>query len=146
LITGLFLTFAVTVRAADAKSDVERIQGTWGVVYVESDGNPAPEELRTLRFVFDGEKLWMDNTAAGGQSQKTELTFKLDQTKKPNALDYSPLDGPGKGQVAACIYELNGDTLKLVVRTGKKDIEKRPTEFKTAPGSYSALFELKRLK
>jgi len=143
LLAALSLTFTDAVQADDAKSDTEIIQGTWKIVKAEKDGNPIPEEVikQVLRIVFDGEKFRSDET---GAHNALEATFKLDQNKKPKALDLTFLNAPLKGEKVACIYELKGDDLKLVLPIREKT--DRPTEFKTAPGSDLALYVLKRVK
>jgi len=142
LLATLSLTFADAVQAEDTKSDTEGIQGTWKIVEAEKDGNPVPEKKSMqVQFVFDGEKFRVDET---GVHDPLEASFKLDQTKKPNALDLTFLNPPLKGKKVACIYELKGDDLKMVLPNPEK--KDRPTEFKTAPGSHLALYVLKRVK
>ena len=66
------------------------------------------------------------------------MTFTLDSTKKPKAIDVDMDGTPGVG-----IYSLEGDTLKICHSEGK---DARPTEFATKEGTKNSLLVLKRAK
>ena len=42
------------------------------------------------------------------------MTFKIDPSKKPKAIDFTAADGSAKGKPSKGIYELDGDTLNLL--------------------------------
>jgi uncharacterized protein (TIGR03067 family) len=123
------------------KKDLEALQGTWTAVIVERNGQKAPQEvLKNFKVVIEGDKMIINP-----DSDNRTSTFKLDPSKKPKAMDNTPEQGPKKGVGLPTIYELEGDTLKICFdNEGVSD--KRPTEFKTTPGSGLALFVLKREK
>jgi len=70
-------------------------------------------------------------------------TQKLDPSKSPKTIDMTLTEGPNKGAVMLGIYEIDGDTLKACFDPQGK---KRPTEFKSAPGSAHFLNIHKRIK
>ena len=124
-----------------AKKDLEALQGTWTAAVVERDGQKAPEEVvKNFKVVFTCDKMIINPDNDNRSSR-----FKLDSSKNPKAMDNTPEQGPKKGVSLPAIYELDGDTLKVCFdNAGVSD--KRPTEFKTTPGSGLALFVLKREK
>ena len=70
-------------------------------------------------------------------------TQKLDPSKSPKTIDVTMTEGPSKGTVMLGIYEIDGDTLKVCFDPHGK---KRPTEFKSAPGSQTFVNVHKRVK
>lgn len=70
-------------------------------------------------------------------------TQKLDPSKSPKTIDMTLTEGPNKGAVMLGIYEIDGDTLKACFDPQGK---KRPTEFKSAPGSAHFLNIHKRIR
>src|SRR5262249_35041385 len=109
----------VIVGAGDPRAEAEKFQGTWAVV--AADGLHAPEEaLQRLKVVIRGETLRI----LAGDREREKATFQLDPSQRPKAID---LTKDPKGPLARGIYELDGDTLKLVWRSGGP----RPTAFPT---------------
>src|SRR5262249_56360958 len=70
-------------------------------------------------------------------------TQKIDPSKAPKTIDVTMTEGPKKGKVMLGIYEIDGDTLKAYFDPQGK---KRPTEFKSAPGSANVVNVHKRVK
>src|SRR5437016_4035620 len=106
LVCGLALSAAAT--ADDKKSDQDKLQGKWKFESGSRGGKPFPDDIvKTAVFVFDGKTMKMTRTV-DGQEQSREMTFKLDPSKKPKAIDVDMDGKPGKG-----IYSLDGDTLKI---------------------------------
>ena len=135
LVIGFGLLVAAA-RAEDkpAKTDKEKIQGTWALVSGERDGKPIPEERRkNSKVVFAGDKLTIHN-----KDNEAEGTFKLNPDKKPKQIDVDL-----GGQQAKGIYQLDGDTLKLA---NAKPGEERPKEFPKKEGSGLTVATLKRQK
>ena len=145
----LFVVFAALLSMAspsrwgeDAKKGSEGLHGTWEVVEFTADGKPAPEEFRKeIKITFNGEKMLISGPGGIG---KREYSFKLDHSKKPKAIDVTPLDGPFKDKTVPAIYELKGDELKFCMPN--EETKDRPTEFKAAEGSKLGLFVSKRSK
>ncbi len=131
------LTLAANV-GAEEKSDQKNIQGKWKIESALHGGKAMPEEAKNSAIlVIDGSKMKMTMTA-NGKEQVIEMTFKLDSTKKPRAIDVDINGMPGLG-----IYSLEGDTLKIC--HGESG-DPRPTEFASTEGNKLALVVLKRVK
>jgi uncharacterized protein (TIGR03067 family) len=136
----LLLAFTASSFAADAKEDaakaeLEKFQGTWQLVSVETEGKaPSEDVIKTIRVVIAGSK---HTVHVGDQVAAKEIPFALDPTKKPKEVTDTLPDGKEiKG-----IYELDGDTLKSCVAPVGMD---RPTEFKGKNGNTLRVF--KRVK
>jgi len=126
--------------AADAKDDaikaeLDKLQGTWQLVSVETDGKaPAEDLIKKIRVVITGSK---HTVHVGDQSPAKDIPFTIDPSKTPKeATDTLP-----DGSTIKSIYELDGDTLKSCVAPPGKD---RPTEFKGTGGNTVRVF--KRVK
>ncbi len=120
-----------------AKKDLEKMQGTWKFISVEQDGKPAPKGDEPQTITFQGDKF----AVKVGDKVVQAGTQKLDPGKKPKTVDATVTEGEGKGTTMLGIYELNGDTIKACFDMQGK---KRPTEFKTSPGSGHFLAVIKR--
>jgi uncharacterized protein (TIGR03067 family) len=111
--------------------DQEKIQGGWVLVSGERNGKPLPAEVtRHIKLIFAGSKLTTQN-----KERKSDSPFKLDPNKAPKEIDLEMEGNIGKG-----IYELKGDTLKIL--HGEVG-DARPKEF-AKPGSNLTLLVLKR--
>jgi uncharacterized protein (TIGR03067 family) len=117
------------------KDDQKALQGAWVVVAAELDGKEFKEALKAVMTLKD-DKL----TVKLANGQTTEGTFKFDASAKPKTIDLIPNDD--KKPKALCIYQLDGDKLKLCM-IDKPGVD-RPTEFKSGPNTY--LLEFKREK
>ena len=91
--------------------------------------------MRKLRLVFRGDKL----SVKFGEKSK-DGNFKIDPGKKPKQIDITLMDKTAEG-----IYRFKGDNLELCISEPDGG-EARPTEFKSAEGSRTILFLLKREK
>ena|SRR5438309_8995474 len=131
----LGLTFSWAAWSADAKDD--GIQGTWRPSEAELGGQKYPDEFRkTIKLVVKDDKY----TVTVGQAVD-EGTIKLMPSAKPKAMDITGTEGPNKGKTFPAIYERNGDTLRICYDLSGK---KRPTEFKSEPGTQLFLVTYKR--
>ncbi|HYV38585.1 MAG TPA: sigma-70 family RNA polymerase sigma factor, partial [Gemmataceae bacterium] len=125
------------------KKDLQALQGTWLAVIVERNGEKAPEDaLKNVKVVIKEDKI-VFNLDSDNRNPPFKTTFKIDPSKKPKAMDISPEEGPQEGVSVPAIYELDGDALKICLDDRKGTSDKRPTEFKTTPGSRLLLFVLK---
>ena len=121
---------------ADAlKKEWEKLQGTWQLVSVETDGKAPTEELiKTIRVVISGQK---HTVHVGDQTAAKDIPFAIDPSKSPKeATDTLP-----DGSTIKSIYELDGDTLKSCVASPGKN---RPTKFEGKGGNTVRVF--KRVK
>ena len=132
------LAAAVTAGAGD---DAKKMDGTWLATIVESDGKPATEAEKGLKFkvVVEAGKYKtyvQDQYVAAG-------TLKLDASKKPRTIDATYTDGEFKGVVQRGVYELDGDTMTInFAKPGKE----RPEGMKTKEGTEQVLLRYTREK
>jgi uncharacterized protein (TIGR03067 family) len=128
------LLTAVRAEEKAADGDQQKLQGTWEMVSGQRGGKPIPDDvLKKTTIVIAGNKM----TLKRGE-QATEMTFKLDPTKKPKAIDVDMEGKEGKG-----IYMLDGDTLKIA--HGELG-DPRPKDFSSPEGSNWTVVVLKRKK
>jgi uncharacterized protein (TIGR03067 family) len=130
--------------AVDDKSDLEKevrkFKGTWTFESSEAGGKELPTgELKRLLLTFEGDK----HTVKNGDEVIQVGTQKLDPSKSPKTIDVTMTEGPSTGTVMLGIYEIDEDTLKVCFDPQGK---KRPTEFKSAPGSENFVNIHKRAK
>jgi uncharacterized protein (TIGR03067 family) len=123
LAAGLVLT-AVNAQDDAAKKDLESLQGVWQFVSLEVEGKGPPDDPgKPIKLTIKGNK----GSHPGRDGKIEEAIIRLDPSRKPKAIDMSPLSGPDKGKAALGIYFMDGDMLKICAATIGKD---RPTEFK----------------
>jgi uncharacterized protein (TIGR03067 family) len=91
-----------------AEAELKRLEGTWEIASDMIDGTTQPQPRGGTRVVIRGATYAKE--ALGTTFEKG--TLKVDPEKKPAALDLSPTDGPEKGRIFLCAYELNGDELR----------------------------------
>jgi uncharacterized protein (TIGR03067 family) len=138
---GAAALIAADDRKEDAvKADKEKLQGTWQLVSSIGNGEKTPEDIAMRKRV-----IIKDDTITEKEGEKTinEVTFKLDATKKPRAIDATPPGESGKDKTFLGIYSLEGDTLKFCFTLPGQE---RPSDFTSDPGSGWTLNVLKREK
>jgi len=123
-----------------AQKDLARLQGTWSLVAMESEGRSLdPGEFEGWCCVYEGDRL----TLKAGDEVRRRGIVTLDPTRSSKAINTWDLDGPFEDQTVPGIYELDGDDLKLCfARPGQK----RPTGFTTKSGTGFLLVVYKRQK
>jgi uncharacterized protein (TIGR03067 family) len=122
----------------EARSDQDKIQGTWVCESVSSNGEFLPAEARkAIQFTFKGDKVTVH---IGDKDTKRESTFKLDPSKKPREITMRMKDSEKelKG-----IYAFDGESLKICAGALG---DERPTGFVAKKGNNLLLVELKRAK
>jgi uncharacterized protein (TIGR03067 family) len=117
-----------------------RLEGTWRVVALESQGKPVPEARVKgvdLRWTFAGDTL---RTTRKGQPPRSGR-FQADPSQKPPRLDLFTDQGPS----AKAIYEFSGETLRVCTVVGDNPEGLYPTEFASrAAGPRIDLLTLRR--
>ena len=125
---------------ADLDKEVAKFQGTWTFESCETGGKKIPiDELKGVILTFEGNK----HTVKKGDDVIQVGTQKLDPSKSPKTIDVTMTEGPSNGMVMLGIYEFDGDVLKVCFDPQGK---KRPTEFKSPPGSENFVNVHKRIK
>jgi RNA polymerase sigma factor (sigma-70 family) len=116
------------------KKELEKLQGTWigiGGEFRSKEGSEEESRKAGHKLVISGDKFtW--GTALHEDGNEVGLmkgTIAIDPTKRPKIMDMS-FDRDGKPAIGKCIYELDGDTLKLCYGEPV-----RPTKFKTTTDS-----------
>jgi uncharacterized protein (TIGR03067 family) len=116
------LVLAVRGFGGGPGDDRAKLQGAWKVTELDENGKPKPSAAgKNLLMVFEGDVFRMK-----GAGEEYDGTFKLDTTKTPRRIDTVVTGVKGKGKRTQGIYELKGDTLKIVWTEGKAP---RPTSF-----------------
>ena len=140
LVVGVVFLVAAGDAQDEVKKELARFEGTWKWVSIEMEKMKlSADALEHLRLKLMGDKFTVteeNNASFGG-------TFKVDPSKKPKTIDVTFTDGPAKDKTALGIYELEGDTYKVITDPAGKS---RPTEFAVKPGSGHVLQVLKREK
>jgi len=137
--SALAVLILVAAESPDpSKKDQEQMQGDWAADSMVRDGQAFPDEdaqayFRTMKG--DTYTVFRFSKAAG------KGTFKLDATKNPKAIDFTP-DG-GKTPPLAGIYSLEGDKLTLCAALPGKP---RPTKFASEENSGWTLSTWRREK
>jgi RNA polymerase sigma factor (sigma-70 family) len=138
-----------TATADDAKSDMEKLQGTWVAVSLERQGEQVPEQTlkdAKVRLVIADNKITataVDENVVG-KIIRMEAVITLDPTKRPKTVDVTNTRlfvGDQKELRAKDdqgIYELAGDTLTVCYGL------ERPTDFKTKPNSQHKSYVFQR--
>jgi uncharacterized protein (TIGR03067 family) len=132
VLLGMALASGGLAAGGDAQAERKKFEGTWTVESVREVGKDVREEFKDTTFTFAGDKITIRK---GGEGE--EGTFRIDPGKTPRQIDVI-----FEGKTVDGIYAFEGGKLKLC--TAKKG--ERPTEFKSAAGSKTALFVLKRVK
>jgi len=128
--------FAPKEPSPEPEPDAGKLQGTWDLTAVTLGGKNAPViggRKLTVRFTRTG--CVMD---AAGQ-QKQDLTFKVNDAKKPAWIDLTRGNETVKG-----IYEVKGDTLRMCYGVAGPKAA-RPTGFDAMKGEM-AVMTFKRAK
>jgi RNA polymerase sigma factor (sigma-70 family) len=121
-----------------AKQDKDAILGTWKVVKVEVDGKDGSDTEKGTEFKGAMLTFTAGKIVAKAGEKSVELTYKLDPSAKPRAID---LDSGG-GKSWRSVYSLDGNTLKIC--SPHQPGGDRPAEVGTKEGSRSFLLVLKR--
>jgi RNA polymerase sigma factor (sigma-70 family) len=125
-------------------SDRDKLQGTWRIVEVIVDGQPARRQNPTeeANMVVQGDQMSLVALPEGKKVK--EFRFKIDPAKMPKAIDLSVPTDQAKGKTGHGIYELEGDRWKLCFPQDDNAAKERPTSFKSEAGSRLVLMTLKR--
>jgi len=139
----LVVAAAVLLLGADDKEDAiiktrTKLLGIWNVAAYEAMGARDPELSQQLKVLITEKDFIVqqkDNEAKSG--------YRIDPTQKPMHINLVPASGPNMDKNLPGIFELDGDTLKVIWNDKGKG---RPKEFKTAMDSGNVMLILKRQK
>jgi uncharacterized protein (TIGR03067 family) len=136
----VLLTAAFWGGGEPALTDLEKLQGTWVLVAMETEGHDVPaEDFKDWTAVYERNHVAL---RVGDRIRRRGI-ITLDSSRKPKAINTWDQDGPYEDQTVPGIYELDGDTLKLCfARPGQE----RPKEFTTKSGTAFLFCVYKRQK
>ncbi|MEI8020456.1 MAG: TIGR03067 domain-containing protein [Schlesneria sp.] len=121
------------------KRDLRRIEGTWTVVALETNGNKAgDDDARKLKVVIGADGSWSLNVDGREVAQGTSS---IDPTKTPKIIDFKTVVGEDAGKQSLGIYEVGETSMKFCVATSGKE---RPGDFASLPGSDVLFLTLER--
>ncbi len=126
----VLLTTVVLLGGGDpAQTDLDKLQGTWAMVAMETEGHDvAAEDFKNYSAVYEQNRV----TLRDGDRVRRRGIITLDPGRKPKAINTWDQDGPYEDQTVPGIYEIEGDTLKLCfARPGQE----RPKEITTKSGT-----------
>jgi len=115
-------------KSAAATGTATELEGEWQMLSAVMNGQPLEE-----KFAAFGKRITRGNetTVFTGPQMLMKVTFTLDRSKSPNAIDYVNVQGLNAGKTQLGIFELNGPVLKLCFAAPGNP---RPRDFSSAPG------------
>ena len=143
-----YLAFALSQTACapekdSYKTEMAKLQGTWRLVYQQSNGKKLPDEKTAEMFhgkmTFAGDRIRYTVDLPGFDF---EITYMLHPDQQPKAIDLEvkgTSDKEGIGQKFSGIYIIEGDSLTICYSTTA-----RPQGFSAGEGSPNTLIALKR--
>ena len=104
------------------------LEGEWQMLTAVMNGQPLEK-----KFAAFGKRITKGNetTVYTGPQMLMKVTFTLDRSKSPKAVDYVVVQGMNAGKAQLGIFELNGAELKLCFGGPGQP---RPEDFSSAPG------------
>ncbi len=144
MVLGILVVLAapLSLAAGESDKDLEKMQGTWTVVAMESKGRKVPsDDLKKSELRLSIQ----DDNFAYQASKKIlrEGTIRIDPEQKPKTLDSSETGPGGQAQATVGIYEIDGDTLRVCFAPAG---EQRPKKFTTGPKSPASIVVYQRVK
>lgn len=136
----LLVSIAVVMTACDGNKggDAKNIEGTWAIADAQLGGVTLPAQVaNAITLKLDGGKYEVKAESLD------KGTYTMDAAAQPKSLDIYGGEGPNAGKHYPCIYELQGDVLKVCYQLGDGP---RPTEFKSPAGSKIFLVTYHRKK
>jgi len=90
-------------------ADLARFQGVWDLVSQVVNGEVSSQS-KTQTWVLVVER---DVYNPGSRETSIEYTIRIDPTRQPKAIDFTPSEGPLRGRTLRGIYRLEGSTLTI---------------------------------
>jgi uncharacterized protein (TIGR03067 family) len=123
-----FLALAASAFA-DAKADLDALQGNWTVTSMNMDGKAAPAEaVQGLVFTVSGDQYKLTDKGTDVETG----TVKLGEVDGLKTLDYAIGSGSEKGKNQLGIYKLEGET--LAIANSPPGQESRPAKIEAGAG------------
>jgi uncharacterized protein (TIGR03067 family) len=116
----LCLVLAGGTALSGDKKEQKKLEGAWTLVELIGGKEKKDEKMKA---VFKGDKLTMMH-----DGQVTEAKYTVDPGKKPATMDVR-IDKDGEKETFLCIYQVDGDMLKICHFEGDKSTKERPEKF-----------------
>ena len=126
--------FVVVVGAGQQKPAGTELDGAWTLQSMERNGNPMPQ-IPQASITFKGDQALMKGFQQTPTGDEVAYTYAVDTKATPKALTMKR-----ESTVISSVYELNGDTLRLIL--GRPGAE-RPAKVSS---ENNVLLTLKRTK
>jgi uncharacterized protein (TIGR03067 family) len=127
--------------AGGEADDLTRLQGTWQLIWAETDGVKAPEgRVEPVRVTITGDK---HTVRFNDRVVAHDVSFAIDPSKSPKEVTDTVNDGPDTGKPIRGIYKLAGDTLVSCVAPAGKE---RPAAFAARAGTGATLRVFRRVR
>jgi uncharacterized protein (TIGR03067 family) len=120
----------LVVKSVAARTDLEKLRGTWYTVSVNYQGVTTGLDKRDT-ITYDGTKYKQSRAGRVFDEGTIEI---IDAAARPKQIDYTVTDGQNKGLHARSVYTVDGDEHKICSVQGD-----RPTEFSGAAGFYRVM-------
>jgi uncharacterized protein (TIGR03067 family) len=140
LVGAAFVAAADSAKEEAIKKDRAQYEGTWRVVSVEINGKKAPAEETRKIMVLNQADTWIVQVDG---KEVARGTSKIDPTKQPKTIDFTPTKGSHEGKLLLGIYVIEGNSRKLCFAQPDKN---RPTEFASKEGREYVLVTFERVK
>src|SRR5262245_25080520 len=125
----LVVSITGRVRAAAARKELEKLQGTWYTISTSHQGAATGED-RTDTITYEGTEYVQRRNGQEWAAGTIEI---VDATVSPKQIEYTPTWGLGKGMQFRSIYTLDGDDHQICSDDGNNN---RPREFSGKAGFH----------
>ncbi|VTR95349.1 sigma-70 family rna polymerase sigma factor : RNA polymerase sigma factor, sigma-70 family OS=Singulisphaera acidiphila (strain ATCC BAA-1392 / DSM 18658 / VKM B-2454 / MOB10) GN=Sinac_7487 PE=4 SV=1: Sigma70_r2: Sigma70_r4_2 [Gemmata massiliana] len=142
------------IASGSKLSDRDAMQGLWvneklnviGKQLTEGELKEANEMTGRMQILVSGDKWWTMGTGPNGVlgTAVAQLAV-IDETKNPKWLDLRVWPVTSHGSHWRCIYELDGDVLRICMCAGDHT-STRPAEFEADPGTSLMVMTFRRGK
>jgi RNA polymerase sigma factor (sigma-70 family) len=127
------------LRRLNRSFEADDLQGKWVIERLEAGGEEMPLDAQTRQGANFDNGTYTISLVVGGNASEMSGTFVLDPARPARFLKMRPTGG----QSFLCLYEIEGDTLRLAVAAPGAA---RPEKFKTEPGQLHMSWVLRRAK
>lgn len=126
-----WMLLALPCSQEPAIKELERFQGTWQIVKFK-----AADKALTSEFLASGKVTIKEDrlTLVVAGVKLVENRLQLDPSTSPPRIDMTPLEGPLKDKTSLGIYDLQGDTLRIMFSDPGKAAPKRMPKGTTGKG------------
>ncbi len=137
----LAIVLSLNTALLAAAPNTKAFEGTWKPIKAELSGQTMPDiVLKATSLKLDGSTY---EVTVVGEPDVDKGTYTIDASTKPKSMVITGTSGPNRGKVFSAIYELKGKMLRVCYDLSGA---KRPTDFKTLPGTELYLVTYKRQK